>query len=327
MTVRRASVPGAALAVTLTLALIGLSCGGGGSPSTSTPPATAAPAPSPTPTPVGGGGIVAASCPIGPGDPEATCSITRSSLYPQVEAAIDLLIREKPEIFNLQDVLKGTANSYMVLDRDAYLDGLVANLQAAGLCAQRDLDDGLQQSILVKSANNWSEDFDLLMDSGHMLRAKKMYRQTCVPSSFPVDRPADAPPVGSGCYRPYPPTVSRFNCKIHLKDKEFYTLDSTPLVGPNPEYCASIGFSDRSICPVRPEGSVDRVACENWRVGVAKDTGRPGPTWTRDGNFCTGPASGCANTPDGQYSLWVYQGGTYKVAAENGAFCELIVYR
>jgi hypothetical protein len=134
--------------------------------------------------------------------------------------------------------------------------------------------------------------------------------------------------VGSGCYRPYPPTVSRFNCKVHLKDKDFYTIDSTPLVGPDPEYCASIGFPDRSICPLRSEGAPDREACENWRVGKAKDTGRWGPTWTKeDGSFCTGPESGCMNSPYGQYQLWVYLSGTYRVAAENGADCRLQVFR
>jgi hypothetical protein len=256
------------------------------------------------------------------------CSVLRPSLIPLVEAAIDRVVEEKPEIFNLQDLFPGSTNWYMVLDRNAYVNGVIADLQAAGACAERDPDDPTQQRIRVKNDNGYSEDFDLVGSTGHMQRDKAMYRQTCVPSAFPVDRGADAPPVGSGCYPPYPPPISRFNCKVHLKDKDFTTLDSTPLVGPNPEYCTSIGFSDRTICPLRPEGAADRVACENWRVGVAKDTGRPGPTWTKaDGGYCTGPDSGCANSPDGQYQLWVYLSGTYRVAAENGADCTLDVVR
>jgi hypothetical protein len=67
------------------------------------------------------------------------------------------------------------------------------------------------------------------------------------------------------------------------------------------------------------EGSDDRVACENWRVGIAKDNGRPGPTWTKsDGSYCTGQASGCENHPDNQYGLIVYTAGTYNVCAANG---------
>jgi hypothetical protein len=241
---------------------------------------------------------------------------------------MDQLVQQKPQIFDLNDEYAPGTRAYKVLDHDAYFNGLVANLQAAGLCAERDLDDPFQQTLRVKNVNDFSEDFDILLSTGHMRRGKGTYRQTCAPAIFPVDRPADAPPIGSGCYRPYPPPVTRFKCKVHLKGREFYTLDSTPLVGPDLPYCNSVGFTNQTICPLRPEGTPDRAACENWRVGRAKDTGRPGPTWTKaDGSFCTGPASGCANTPDGQYQLWAYLGGTYKVEAENGASCEVIVYR
>jgi hypothetical protein len=150
------------------------------------------------------------------------------------------------------------------------------------------------------------------------------------PTPIPAPTPAptatpdpNVPPVGSGCGQPYPPPVTRFQAKIHQKDVDFWQLDSTPLVGPNVGYCWEVGFTDgRSICPVRPEGAEDREACENWRVGIARDTGRPGPTWTKaDGSFCTGPASGCENHPSTQYSLFTYLPGTYIVTAENGADC------
>jgi hypothetical protein len=236
---------------------------------------------------------------------------------------MDLLIQQKPQIFDLNDEYAPETRAYRVKDKDAYMNGLVTNLRAAGLCSERDADDAQQEAIRVKSASDFSEDFDVLLASGHMRRGNGMYRQTCKPSSFPVDRAADAPPVGSGCGRPYPPPVTRFNCKVHLKSNEFYTLDSTPLVGPNAEYCYGIGFTDgRTICPIRPEGAPDREACEHWRVGKAKDSGRFGPTWRKgDGTFCTGPDSGCANHPDNQYQLFTYRSGTYTVTAENGASC------
>jgi hypothetical protein len=238
---------------------------------------------------------------------------------------MDLLVQQKPQIFDLKDEYAPGTAAYKVLDREAYLEGLVANLRAARLCAERDPDDALQQAIRVKNASDLSEDFDILLASGHMHRGKGMYRRTCNPAAFPVDRPSDAPPFASGCGRPYPPVVTGFNCKVHIKSNLFYTLDSTPLVGPNRDYCASIGFSDgRSTCPVRPEGVEDREACENWRVGKAKDTGRWGPTWTKaDGSYCTGPESGCANSPDNQYQLYTYKPGTYVVTAENGATCSV----
>jgi hypothetical protein len=69
-----------------------------------------------------------------------------------------------------------------------------------------------------------------------------------------------------------------------------------------------------------------RVACEVWRVGTAKDTGRPGPTWTKDdGSYCTGlQSNGCQNSPDNQFQLRVSAGGTYVAAAANGVACSVV---
>jgi hypothetical protein len=327
MTVRRGFLGSTvAFSAAFVLAIIGISCGGADTPVASTPPTTVSP--QPTPTPPTGGGSPSTSCPLGKGDESAICDRATTKLLPELEAAMDRLIQQKPELFDLNDEYAEGTRAYKVVDHQGYINGLVAQLQAAGLCAEFDVDDPGQETILAKSDNDHSESFDVLLSTGHMRRGGGMYRETCTPASFPVDRPDDAPPVGSGCYRPYPPPVTRFNCKVHLKGDEFDTLDSTPIVGPNLEYCNSIGFSGRTLCPVRPEGAPDRAACENWRVGIAKDTGRPGPTWTKqDGSYCTGPSSGCVNTPDGQYQLWVYENGTYKVSAENGAECTVDVFR
>jgi hypothetical protein len=301
------------------VALLSLSCGGGSSPSSSTPTTTLPPSPPPGP---GFDPYNHASCPLGKGDVNAECGRYTEALLGEVEAAMDLLVQQKPQIFDLNDEYSPGSRAYKVLDKEAYMNGLVANLRAAGPCSERDPDDALQQTIRLKNAAEFSEDYDVLLSSGHMRRGTGAYRQTCKPSSFPVDRAADAPPIGSGCGRPYPPPVSRFNCKINLKNKEFYTLDSTPLVGPDPGYCASVGFEGQAICAIRPHGTPDREACENWRVGKAKDTGRPGPTWTKaDGTYCTGPDSGCQNHPDNQYGLLTYKGGSYTVSGDTGSGC------
>jgi hypothetical protein len=123
-----------------------------------------------------------------------------------------------------------------------------------------------------------------------------------------------------------PPEITTLNVKIHLKGGSSWTLDSTPLVGPNPTYCAAIGFTDgRSMCPVRPEGNPERTSCELYAIGRAADTGRAGPTWYLNGNFCTGRASGCENHPDNQYLLVAYVAGTYKACARNGACGDVTV--
>jgi hypothetical protein len=318
--------------VTLTVAtVVGLSaflvtsCGDSG-PSSSTPPTTI-PQPTPSAPPSGGGGdsFYHASCPIGQGDPDASCERQSERLLNVYEDALDLLIQQKPAIFDLSAEFAPGTRSYLVRDKDAYMNGIVANLRAAGLCSERDPDDGEQETIRIKSQNDFSEDYDALLSNGYMRRGGGAYRQSCTPSSFPVERDEDAPPIGSGCGRPYPPPVTRINCKVHIKGPGYYTLDSTPIVGHNAAYCASVGFTDgRSLCPIRAEGWPDRQACENWRVGNAKDTGRGGPTWTKeDGSYCTGPASGCQNHPDSQYGLFTFVSGTYTVTATPGVFCSV----
>jgi hypothetical protein len=167
-----------------------------------------------------------------------------------------------------------------------------------------------------------------LNGSGHV-RRNGTYFETCTPANFPVDR-GGLPPAGSGCGYPYPQPISRMNCKLHLYGPDFYTLDSTALVGPDSGYCAQIGYTDgRALCPVRIEGSPERVPCETWRVGYAKDNGRAGPTWTNaiTGKYCTGPASGCENHPTNQYALLVYSTGTYQVCANSGSCCSVEVQR
>jgi hypothetical protein len=118
------------------------------------------------------------------------------------------------------------------------------------------------------------------------------------------------------------------NCKVHLVGQDLHTLDSTALVGHDIAYCASIGYTDgRSLCPVRKEDSPERLPCEEWRVGYAKDTGRVGPTWTFNGKYCTGKESGCENHPTNQHQLFAYVAGTFEVCAQTGACCRVVVER
>lgn len=136
------------------------------------------------------------------------------------------------------------------------------------------------------------------------------------------------PPDASGCGEPVPPDLLKINVAIHLRGANAWTLDATPLVGPNPAYCATIGFTDgRANCPVRPEGHPEREACEALLVGVAMDTGRPGPTWGRNGSRCTGGASGCENDPENQYLLRAVAAGLYTACARNGICGERTVDR
>ncbi len=314
----RRTLPAAALAVAIvSMGILNLSCGGG-SPSQSSTVTTLTPTPAPTTS-----ATPAAACALGRGVTYPGCERTVSQLLPQVEIAMDRLVREKPGIFDLANEVAAGTKAYKILDRDAYLNGLVANLTAAGLCAERDVDDALRQTIRVKDSNEFSEDFDVVLDKtfdSFMRRGDGSYAVTCTPPNFPAERPPDAPPVGSGCYRPFPPPLYKMNCRTYLNAGDHHVIDSTPIVA-NAAYCAAIGYTDgRGQCAIRPDGALDRVACENWRVGTAKDTGRVGPTWTRrdEGTYCTDAESGCRNSPDSQYQLWAYQGGWYRVCTNKG---------
>jgi hypothetical protein len=306
------------VAVPAVLAAAFFSSCGGGSPIVPDP----VPTPTAIPTQEPRGPV---SCPLGDGLLHAQCARKkRPSLLPYVDTAINALIQRRPEIFDLTREAGTGTHQFLILDREAYLNGIVDNLRAAGVCAERERDLG--DYVNVKDSNGFSESYDITLSSGHIRRGAGSYRETCEPAAFPLDPGPDAPPPMSGCGRPYPPAITRFGGKVHLRVGNYWVLDSTAQVGPNPDYCRSIGFKARIYCPVRTEGHPQRGACETWRVGYAQDTGRPGPTWTKPGGgFCTGPESGCQNHPDNQYQLWVFANGagTYKVCAANGVCGEI----
>jgi hypothetical protein len=149
---------------------------------------------------------------------------------------------------------------------------------------------------------------------------------TPLPGTEPVLDPLPVRPGGggteagdaSGCGEPYPPAISRINVKIHANAGD----------RPDAEYCKRIGFSDgRSFCPVRAEGSPERIPCEAARVGVASDTGRPGPTWSVNGRSCDSAdsASRCLNHGDNQYLAWAYGTGSFRACAQSGVCGEIQV--
>jgi hypothetical protein len=142
----------------------------------------------------------------------------------------------------------------------------------------------------------------------------------------PAPTPTPAPVTQGKCGQPVPGEVSRVNTKIHIRGANRYILDSTPLVGPDAGYCKEIGFTDgRLWCPVRPEGHPEREACEEIAVGYAKDTKRPGPTWTINGAPCNG--TDCENHEDNQYLLYAYKGGKYEACVKNGVCGQVDVDR
>jgi hypothetical protein len=263
---------------------------------------------------------------LGKGVQEAACSAQGAQLGAKVDAAIDALVTQNPGIFDKTKELTPGSRSYQVLDVKAYLSGVANNLNANGLCAEVDLFN--DHRVKVKSSTSVSEAYNVTTidfgDGAYIQKSPASYDISCSPAAFPLDRNPDVPPPDQHCPQPYPPQIGRFGVKVFSKLGGVFTLDSTPQILDR-DYCRSLGYTDnRSFCPVRPEGKPDRVFCEGWRVGRASDTGLLGPTWSRDGKPCTGPASGCGNFPGNQYHLLIYEGDgamhTYTACTDLG-FC------
>lgn len=160
---------------------LGGSCGGS---SPATTPLTTLPQAPPTTAPEP---PVATGCPLGKGKLDAPCWKTSPQLLASIEKAIDKLVLRRPELFNKNEEAGANTRQYRVLDPDAYLDGVVEELRAAGHCADRSLD---REHVQVKNSNTYSEEWDLLTSSNFIRRGVGAYKTTCKPASFPAD-PAD----------------------------------------------------------------------------------------------------------------------------------------
>jgi hypothetical protein len=267
-------------------------CGGGGG----------TPTPTPTPPP--------AACTLGAGVQAATCGKQSTfQLGSKVDAAIDALISQRPEYFDTSAELNPGARDYRIKDVLNYVQDVAANLRAAGLCAEADIFN--DKRVKVKNVADFHENYLVrTIDFGngsYVQRAPASYDQTCNPAAFPLERNPDLPPPDQGCGEPIPPPVNDFAIGLSSKNQGVFTYDSTPRVTNNAPYCARLGYTDgRSFCPLRPEGHAERVACESWRIGIAVDTGRLGPTWRRDGALCTSAAMGCQNHEFNQFRLHVF---------------------
>jgi len=156
-----------------------LSCGG--SPTPTIPPSpmpTIAPTSVPSPLPSASPG--AASCRYGKGTVEAFCDRQVAAFSADVDGAITLLTQQRPEIFDLTQ--QAGEGGFKVLMPDEYYAGVIRNLEARDFCAGYDLVE-----LQVKNSSSFSEQYDIMLASGHIRRGAGAYRATCSPPSFPLD--------------------------------------------------------------------------------------------------------------------------------------------
>jgi hypothetical protein len=117
---------------------------------------------------------------------------------------------------------------------------------------------------------------------------------------------------------PTPPPLLWVAVKFHADETDRIVLDSKPVVPNIDHYCDRVGFGDWKYCDTRPEGNLERVACDYLAMGQAADTGRWGPTWYYEGELCSSQSTKCANHPTNQFMAIAKAKGVYEacVAAD-----------
>lgn len=133
------------------------------------------PNPSPTPEPT-----VSTGCHLPSLPDHGDCPVEKKVFFTQnVEDAIDNVIKNHPEYFNLKDDPVG--NQPKVLDMPGYVYGVVNALRAQGLCATT---DGRMEEIGIKNVNDFNEQFKINRTGDYVRRGRGAYRTTCYPAAF-----------------------------------------------------------------------------------------------------------------------------------------------
>ena len=149
-----------------------VACGGGDATAPPTAVATPTPAPAPSATPA------AFTCPL-PALPDLhnTCPKLTPQLLDYVENAIQTTLRERPELFDFNNELGG--GSFKVLDRERYINAVVANIHKQGVCSRAEVEE-----IQVKTSNDFNEQYNIWVSSGHVRHGPGSYITTCFPAQF-----------------------------------------------------------------------------------------------------------------------------------------------
>ena len=79
-------------------------------------------------------------------------------------------------LFDLDDTACG--NCYLVKEPSRYFDEVIKQLNRQGLCS-----DGVYEELGIKSSNDFSEQYDIILSSNHM-RRDGSYRGVCSPAIF-----------------------------------------------------------------------------------------------------------------------------------------------
>jgi hypothetical protein len=133
---------------------------------------TPKPTPKPSPTPSGG------SCSLPPSNPaNPSCTDESPLLLGAVDKAITAATTNRPDLFDFDN--KKCDDCYYVKNVDGYVSEVIKHLNAQSVCG---LWDG--EELAVKKKNDWSEQYDILLASGHIRRGAGSYQGICRPAWF-----------------------------------------------------------------------------------------------------------------------------------------------
>jgi hypothetical protein len=193
--------------VAAALAALALSaCGGDNKPSTPTQP-TVAPTTSPTPVAPTPEPPVSASCAKLPAAAtKFSCRDDTAHFEGEVNDAIDTLMREKPRIFNGDDVL----------DVGAYVVGVMRILDRKGICGDYD-----GEELGVARNSNFNDQFDILTARNQV---RRYFVGTCYPAVIPVRRHRQVPPP-AGCSLPSSVEITCGDPASRFVDKMLAAID------------------------------------------------------------------------------------------------------
>jgi hypothetical protein len=140
-----------------------------------TPVPAATPAPAPTPPP---SGPSFSSCSLPESNPSnPSCAKTSPKLVGKLEKAITAATQAHPEYFDTSD--KRCDNCYRVLNESGYIAEVQRQLLSQGVCSIADADE-----IDIKASNDLSEQYDILLSTGHIRRGEGAYLYGCNPADF-----------------------------------------------------------------------------------------------------------------------------------------------
>ena len=98
-------------------------------------------------------------------------------MFGEVDSALTRATQTRPDLFDFGD--KKCENCYRVKTVNGYVAEVQRQLSADGICSHYD-----GEELAVKNTNAFSEQYDILLSSGHMRRGVGSYRGVCRPAWF-----------------------------------------------------------------------------------------------------------------------------------------------